>query len=98
MTGAVSFGPAPHPAIRMTPDSIELAVVGGTGLYALAGLQDVEAHQPVTRYGTPSGPVRVGDRVRLWRAHVDPTVAYHERMWLVRGDEVVDHWEVDLLN
>ncbi len=60
MTGAVSFGPAPHPAIRMTPDSIELAVVGGTGLYALAGLQDVEAHQPVTRYGTPSGPVRVG--------------------------------------
>ncbi|MDQ3289610.1 MAG: S-methyl-5'-thioinosine phosphorylase [Pseudomonadota bacterium] len=40
--------------------SIDLAVIGGTGLYALADLQDVEAHQPVTRYGALSGPVRVG--------------------------------------
>jgi len=37
-----------------------LAVIGGTGLYALAELQDVESHQPDTRYGVPSGPVRVG--------------------------------------
>jgi hypothetical protein len=27
---------------------------------------------------------------------VDPTVAYHERLWLVRGDEVVDELPVDL--
>jgi len=40
--------------------TIELAVIGGTGLYRLAELQDAEAHQPVTRYGAPSGPVRVG--------------------------------------
>ncbi|MEN5062403.1 S-methyl-5'-thioinosine phosphorylase [Luteimonas sp. TWI1416] len=40
--------------------SIDLAVIGGTGLYALAELQDVEAHQPVTRYGGLSGPVRIG--------------------------------------
>jgi 5'-methylthioinosine phosphorylase len=39
---------------------IELAVIGGTGLYQLAELRDAEAHQPVTRYGAPSGPVRVG--------------------------------------
>ena len=37
-----------------------LAVIGGTGLYALAELQDAESHQPVTRYGAPSGPVRIG--------------------------------------
>ena len=37
-----------------------LAVIGGTGLYALADLQDVQTHQPDTRYGAPSGPVRVG--------------------------------------
>ena len=42
------------------------------------------------------GSVAVGDRVRLLPAHVDPTVAYHERMHVVRGDEVVDVWEVDL--
>jgi 5'-methylthioinosine phosphorylase len=39
---------------------IELAIIGGTGLYKLAELQDVEAHQPVTHYGALSGPVRVG--------------------------------------
>jgi len=40
--------------------SIELAIIGGTGLYKLAELQDVESHQPVTHYGALSGPVRVG--------------------------------------
>jgi len=44
----------------------------------------------------PEEPVRVGDRVRVVPAHVDPTVAYHERLHLVSGDEVVDTWEVDL--
>lgn len=39
---------------------VALGVIGGTGLYALAGLEDVESHQPVTRYGAPSGPVRIG--------------------------------------
>ena len=44
----------------------------------------------------PEFPVRVGDRVRVWPAHIDPTVAYHERLHLARGDEVVDVWAVDL--
>jgi len=40
--------------------TIDLAVIGGTGVYALGELADVESHQPVTPYGAPSGPVRVG--------------------------------------
>jgi len=40
--------------------------------------------------------VRVGDRVRVLPAHVDPTVALHERMHVVDGDEVVETWPVDL--
>ena len=44
----------------------------------------------------PERPLRVGERVRVWPAHVDPTVAYHPRLHLVRGDEVVDVWDVDL--
>jgi 5'-methylthioinosine phosphorylase len=40
--------------------TIELAVIGGTGVYALGELTDVESHQPVTPYGAPSGPIRVG--------------------------------------
>jgi D-serine deaminase-like pyridoxal phosphate-dependent protein len=38
----------------------------------------------------------VGDRVGLLPAHVDPTVALHERLHVVDGEEVVDVWEVDL--
>jgi len=41
-------------------DALALAVIGGTGLYRLADLQDVETHQPETRFGAPSGPVRIG--------------------------------------
>jgi D-serine deaminase-like pyridoxal phosphate-dependent protein len=44
----------------------------------------------------PATPVRVGDRIRVWPAHVDPTVAYHERMQVVDGDDVVESWPVDL--
>ena len=44
----------------------------------------------------PAAPVRAGDRVRVIPAHVDPTVAYHERMHLVRGGRVEETWEVDL--
>jgi D-serine deaminase-like pyridoxal phosphate-dependent protein len=38
----------------------------------------------------------VGERIRVWPAHVDPTVAYHERAWLVSGGEVLDAWPIDL--
>ncbi len=44
----------------------------------------------------PDGSVRVGDRIRVWPAHVDPTVAYHERMHLTDGEHVLDVWNVDL--
>jgi D-serine deaminase-like pyridoxal phosphate-dependent protein len=43
---------------------------------------------------------RVGDRVLVWPAHIDPTVAYHERMHLAETLDldatVVDAWPVDL--
>lgn len=40
--------------------NIDLAVIGGTGLYQIAELDNVDTHQPPTRYGALSGPVRVG--------------------------------------
>lgn len=39
---------------------------------------------------------KVGDRVRIVPAHVDPTVSQHERMHVVDDGKVVDVWEVDL--
>jgi D-serine deaminase-like pyridoxal phosphate-dependent protein len=38
----------------------------------------------------------VGDRVRVVPGHVDPTVAYHDRLHLVDGEDVVEVWPVDL--
>jgi D-serine deaminase-like pyridoxal phosphate-dependent protein len=39
---------------------------------------------------------RVGERIRVWPAHVDPTVAYHDHLHLVEGERVVEAWAVDL--
>jgi D-serine deaminase-like pyridoxal phosphate-dependent protein len=44
----------------------------------------------------PEKPVAIGDRIRVLPAHVDPTVAYHERFQLVAGEQVIDTWPVDL--
>ena len=45
---------------------------------------------------SPSARVAVGERVKVVPAHIDPTMAMHEVAWLVRGDEVVDRWPIDL--
>ena len=38
----------------------------------------------------------IGSRVHVAPAHIDPTIAMHEIAWIVRDDEVVDRWEIDL--
>ncbi|HEX9258972.1 MAG TPA: alanine racemase [Acidimicrobiales bacterium] len=48
------------------------------------------------REGEGLDKLRAGDRVRLLPAHIDPTVAMHEQVHLVDGDDVVDTWAVDL--
>lgn len=48
-------------------------------------------------FATPEGTSpTVGSRVRVTPAHVDPTIARHETIWVTRGDEVVDRWPIDL--
>jgi len=44
----------------------------------------------------PDTPVRVGDRIAVVPAHVDPTIAYHERIHVVSGDRVLETWPIDL--
>ena len=44
----------------------------------------------------PARRLRVGDRVRIRPAHVDPTMAYHERVHVVDGERVVETWAIDL--
>ena len=45
---------------------------------------------------TPATPLRPGDRIRITPGHIDPTVAYHEWINVVDGDDVVERWAVDL--
>jgi D-serine deaminase-like pyridoxal phosphate-dependent protein len=54
-----------------------------------------DEHTVLSMAGDAALPA-VGERVRIRPAHVDPTVAYHERLWVVQGDDVVDEWAVDL--
>ena len=39
---------------------------------------------------------KVGDRVHIWPAHIDPTVASHEQFWIADGDTIIDRWAIDL--
>ncbi|WP_454831507.1 S-methyl-5'-thioinosine phosphorylase [Pseudoxanthomonas wuyuanensis] len=39
---------------------IALAVIGGTGVYRLAALEDMQSREVQTRFGAPSSPIRTG--------------------------------------
>ena len=44
----------------------------------------------------PTSRMAVGEKVKVVPAHIDPTMAMHEIAWLVRGDDVIDQWKIDL--
>ena len=100
-----------RPALRVVgtvvsvhPDGWAVADVGLKALGMDHGNPRIEGHRVwfcsdehitfAPRDGTPAPAV--GDRVDVWPAHVDPTVALHDRLHVVRGDEVLDVWPVDL--
>jgi 5'-methylthioinosine phosphorylase len=45
----------------MNPVAIDLAVIGGTGVYAFPGLQHAQRQQVSTRWGEPSSAIVVGE-------------------------------------
>jgi len=40
-------------------------------------------------------PARPGDRMWLRPSHVDPTVNLHDRLFAIRGDDVLEVWPVE---
>lgn len=44
----------------------------------------------------PTVPVAVGDLVHVLPAHVDPTLALHEAIYLVDGVTVLERWPIDM--
>ena len=75
-------------------NAIALAVIGGTGLYSLAALEDTKALTAMTPYGMPSGPVRVGrfgaHRIAFLARHGEQhalpphKVNYRANLWLLK--------------
>jgi D-serine deaminase-like pyridoxal phosphate-dependent protein len=88
--------------ISVSPDGYAVADCGLKALGMDHGNPELEGGHDVLLLSdehltfSPASPVAVGDRVRVLPAHVDPTVAYHERMHLVSGGEVLETWPVDL--
>ncbi|HEY0230628.1 MAG TPA: S-methyl-5'-thioinosine phosphorylase [Dokdonella sp.] len=75
-------------------EAIDLAVIGGTGLYRFPGLEDVERHAVDTPYGHPSDAVvvgrvgthRVGFLARHGESHTIPPhrVNYRANLWALQ--------------
>jgi D-serine deaminase-like pyridoxal phosphate-dependent protein len=47
-------------------------------------------------FEAPEGAFTLGQAIRMHPSHIDPTVALHERMHLVDGDDVLEEWAIDL--
>lgn len=98
--GGYAIGDAGLKALGM--DHGDPALPGGRVLFCsdehvtfVAGRAEVDTSPSPLDWELP-GKVRVGDRIRMVPAHVDPTLAYHERLFVADGDEIIDEWRVDL--
>ncbi len=73
----------------------KLAVIGGSGLFAIQGLGDVVEHLPATPYGDPSAPVlegRIGNGSVLFLSrhgrgrHLPPhAINYRANLWALKA-------------
>lgn len=44
----------------------------------------------------PDREAKVGDRLRVTPAHIDPSLAYHERIYVLDSEAVVEEWPIDM--
>ncbi len=79
----------------MIERAARLGVIGGTGLYQMAGLTDLEERQIMTPFGAPSDPITIGtlagERVAFLARHgrghrLNPTqVPYRANLWALKS-------------
>ena len=89
--------------ISVNPDGWAVADVGLKSLGMDHGDPSIEgstvwfcSDEHVTFSGEDGSLPAVGDRVHVLPAHIDPTMAMHEVVHLVDGDEVLETWPIDL--
>lgn len=101
-----------EPALRLVATVISVSpkfAVADCGLKSLGmdhGNPTIEGAEVLfcsdehTTFRPGDDAVRVGDRVLVQPAHVDPTVAYHDRFFVADGPDlgasIIDEWAVDL--
>ena len=73
-----SATPSPTPGLKAFGMDHGEPTVEGHDLFFTS-----DEHATFTWSDATRRPTAVGDRVRMLPAHVDPTVAYHERMWVI---------------
>ncbi len=84
-------------------DEWAVADVGLKSLSLDHGLPRIEGHEvwfcsdEHTTFAALEGDLpKVGETVRVIPSHVDPTVALHEVMYVVEGDQVIEEWPIDM--
>ncbi len=90
---------------RVISSSTEWAVVD-VGLKSLSldhGLPRIDGHEiwfcsdEHTTFQAADGRLpEIGSTLQVAPSHVDPTVALHDRIYVVDGDQVIDEWAVDM--
>ena len=93
--------------LSVNPDGYAVANAGLKALAMDHGNPSIDEFEVVfcsdehTTFAYTDIPPSVGDRVRIWPAHVDPTVALHDRFVVIddataSDPRVVDEWAVNL--
>ena len=81
--------------MSMEDERVPIAIIGGSGLYDLEGLEIIEVQEIETPFGMPSAPIRIGNfkgrRVAFLPRHGDhhefnpSTVPYRANIWALKS-------------
>ena len=82
-------------ALYVTPGGIPKVIQGNTARQEFAYDWDFGDEHGHIMF-PPELRLHPGDRLELIVSHCDPTVNLFDEIWVVRGEEVLDRWEISL--
>ena len=63
---------------------------GKTSKFKVSSLSEEHAHLDLQ----PDDPIKPGDRIEIYPSHNDTTINLHSEYYVMRGDEVIDVWDI----
>ncbi len=82
-------------AIYVTPDAPPQVIENGKIRTDIAYSWDYGDEHGHLMFA-PEISMQAGDRVELVVSHCDPTVNLFDELWIVKGEEVIDRWDITL--